>query len=54
MLCQYIIIGRDSEIAPTDGLLKVGCQLYKTGRFTTPLKTHQLALDKARIQFSQC
>ena len=24
VLCQHIIVGRDSEIAPTDGLLMVG------------------------------
>ena len=27
VLCQHIIVGRDSEIAPTDGLNMVGGEL---------------------------
>ena len=40
MLCQHIIVGRDSEIAPTDGLLMVG-----GNSDSRPIYTHQLALD---------
>ena len=40
MLCRHIIVGRDSEIAPTDGLLMVGA--ISDSR---PFQAHQLALD---------
>ena len=40
VLCQHIIIGRASEIAPTDGLLMVG-----GNSDFRPFQAHQLALD---------
>ena len=42
MLCQHIIVGRDSEIAPTVGLLMVG-----GNSDSRPYQVHQLALDEA-------
>ncbi len=40
VLCQYVIVGRDSEIAPTDGLLTVG-----GNSDSRPFQAHQLVLD---------
>ena len=39
VLCRHIIIGRDSEIAPTDGLFMVG-----GNSDSRPIQDHQLAL----------
>ena len=44
MLCQHIIVGRDSEIAPTVGLLLVG-----GNSDSRTFQWHQLPLDKALI-----
>ncbi len=40
MLCQPVIVGRDSESAPTDGLIMVG-----GNSDSRPLQAHQLAID---------
>ena len=46
MLCQHIIVCRDSEIAPTDGLIMVG------GNSDSRLfQSHQLELDEAIVYF---
>ncbi len=42
MLRQHIIVGRDSEIAPTEHPL---CR--RELRFPITFKTHQLSLDEA-------
>ena len=40
MLCQHIIVRRDSAIAPTDGLLMV-----RGNSDSRPFQAHQLVLD---------
>ena len=40
VLCQHIIVHRDSEIAPTDGLLMV-----RGNSDSRPFQAHQLSLD---------
>ena len=40
LLCQHIIVGHDSEIAPTDGFLMAG-----GNSDSRPFQDHQLALD---------
>ncbi len=44
MLCQHIIVGTDSEIATTVGLLLVG-----GNSDSQPFQWHQLPLDQALI-----